>query len=89
LLTGIGRQPSKGRDLGLETRLEPGECRLIQSDAAFALGRGAGLIDRRRSGRFRLIPLILGEVHDFAGDLRAVVAVCITPRLLAAMIIGS
>jgi hypothetical protein len=29
------------------------------------------------------------RVHDFAGDLRAVFAAFITPRLLAAMIIGS
>ena len=70
-------------------RLEPGECRLTQSDAAIALGQGAGLIDRRQSGRLRLIPIILGEVHDFAGDLRAVFAVYIKPRLLAAVIIGS
>jgi len=28
-------------------------------------------------------------VHDFAGDLRAVFAVYIKPRLLAAVIIGS
>jgi hypothetical protein len=46
-------------------------------------------MDRRRSGRPRLIPIILGESIDFAGDLRAVFAVCITPLLLAAMIIGS
>jgi len=53
-------------------RLKPGECRLTQFDAAIALGRG---IDRRRSGLSRLIPIILGEVHDFAGDLRAIFAV--------------
>jgi len=35
-----------------------------------------------------LIQIILGKVHDL-GDLRAVFAVCITPRLLEAMIIGS
>ena len=40
-------------------RLEPGECRLTQFDAAIALGRGAGLIHRRRSGLSRLIPIIL------------------------------
>jgi len=49
--------------------------RLTQFDAAMALSRGAGLIDRRRSGLSRLIPIILGEVHDFAGDLRAIFAV--------------
>ena len=65
-------KPFKGRGLGLETDLKPGECRLTQFDAAIALGRG---IDRRRSGLSRLIPIILGEVHVFAGDLRAIFAV--------------
>jgi hypothetical protein len=70
-------------------RLESGECRLTQFDAAIAFGRVLGSSTAGRSGRLRLIPIILGEVYDFAGDLRTVFAVCITPRLLAAMIIGS
>jgi len=37
-------------------------------------------MDRRRSGRPRLIAIILGESIDFAGDLRAVFAVCMTPQ---------
>jgi hypothetical protein len=100
LLPGAGRRctsaasfdclsPALGARSWPRNRPESGECRLTQFDAAIAFGRGAGLIDRRRSGRVRLIPIILGEVHDFAGDLRAVFAMCITPRLLAAMIIGS
>ena len=40
---------------------QPGirQMRLTQFDAAIALGRRAGLIDRRRSGLSRLIPIIL------------------------------
>ena len=61
-------------------RLKSGERRLTQSDAAIAFRRAAGLMDRRRSGRPRLIAIILGESIDFAGDLRAVFAVCMTPQ---------
>ena len=82
------RKPSKGRDLGLESALNLANVgsHSRHSDRGWS---GAGLIDRRRSGRLRLITIILAEVHDFAGDLRAVFAVCVTPRLLAVMIIGS
>jgi hypothetical protein len=41
----------------------------------------AGLIDRRRSGHLSLIPIILGKVDGFAGNLHTVFAVFITPRL--------
>jgi hypothetical protein len=45
-------------------------------------------MDRRRSGRPRLIAIIVGESIDLVATC-AVFAVCITPLLLAAMIIGS
>ena len=80
-------KPFKGRDLGLETAWNLANVG-SQFDAAIALGRGAGLIDRLRSGLSRLIPIILGEVHDFAGDLRAILRCASLPRLLR-LIIGS
>ena len=67
------RKPSKGRDLGLESALNLANVgsHSRHSDRGWS---GAGLIDRR-SGLSRLIPIILGEVHVFAGDLRAIFAV--------------
>jgi hypothetical protein len=69
----------------------PEICRILphtvrRSDRAWS---GFWVHQPPAGGRLCLIQIILGKVHDFAGDLRAVFAVCITPRLLEAMIIGS
>lgn len=37
---------------------------------------------------YALIPVVLGAVRDLAGDLRAVIAVCIGLQLLAAIVMG-
>jgi len=78
---------SKGRSR-LRNRLKSGERRQPQFDAAIAFRRAAGVMDRRRSGRPRLIAIIVGASIDLVATC-AVFAVCITPLLLAAMIIGS
>src|SRR5262249_13070404 len=66
--------------------IQRARSRLPQSDAGNSVS--SGLIDRRRSGRLRLIPIIPGEVHNFGRDQRAAFAVWVT-TVAAAMIIGS
>jgi hypothetical protein len=81
-------KPFKGAILASKP---PGIWRNVGADSSTQRSRLAGCWAHRPPsvGSSTLDPDILGAAHDFAGDLRAVFAVCITPRLLAARIIGS